>query len=102
RRPSIASPAAMPRSDVLVLIPARLAATRLPGKPLADIAGKPMIVRVMEHALRAAVGEVAVATDSEEIAAAVSKAGGRAVMTSADHATGSDRIREAADILDPE
>jgi 3-deoxy-manno-octulosonate cytidylyltransferase (CMP-KDO synthetase) len=88
--------------DVLVLIPARMAATRLPGKPLADIGGLPMIVHVLRRAEAAAVGPVAVATDSEAIAAAVEKAGGRAMMTRADHASGSDRIFEALSALDPE
>lgn len=89
-------------SDPLVLIPARMAATRLPGKPLADIAGAPMIVQVWRRAVEAGIGPVAVATDSGEIAAAVEAAGGVAVMTRADHASGSDRIHEAADILDPQ
>ena len=89
-------------SDVLVLIPARMASTRLPGKPLADIGGVPMIVRVMRRAAEAQVGAVIVATDSSEIAAAVSAAGGRAVMTRSDHATGSDRIFEALGKADPD
>jgi 3-deoxy-manno-octulosonate cytidylyltransferase (CMP-KDO synthetase) len=88
-------------ADVLILIPARMASTRLPGKPLADIAGEPMIVHVMRRAAAAGVGPVAVATDSEAIAACVEKAGGRAVMTSAAHASGSDRIFEALAALDP-
>lgn len=82
-------------ADVLILIPARLAATRLPGKPLAAIAGEPMIVHVLRRAQAAAIGQVVVATDFPEIAAAVDKAGGRAVMTAPDHASGSDRIFEA-------
>lgn len=86
----------------LVLIPARMASTRLPGKPLADIAGLPMIVHVLRRAEEAALGRVAVATDSHEIAAAVTAAGGEAVMTAADHASGSDRIFEALTRLDPE
>lgn len=85
----------MSDSDVLVLIPARMASNRLPGKPLADIAGLPMVVRVLRRAEAAAVGPVVVATDSEAIAAAVEKADGRAVMTRADHVSGSDRIFEA-------
>ncbi|WP_372426855.1 3-deoxy-manno-octulosonate cytidylyltransferase [Salinarimonas chemoclinalis] len=89
-------------SDPLVLIPARMAATRLPGKPLADIAGVPMIVHVWRRAVEAGIGPVAVATDSPEIAAAVEGAGGVAVTTRADHQSGSDRIREAAQTLDPE
>ncbi|MBV8511836.1 MAG: 3-deoxy-manno-octulosonate cytidylyltransferase [Xanthobacteraceae bacterium] len=87
--------------DVLILIPARMAASRLPGKPLADIAGTPMIVHVLRRAEAAAAGEVAVATDSPEIAAAVEEAGGHAVMTRADHPSGSDRIFEALAIMDP-
>jgi 3-deoxy-manno-octulosonate cytidylyltransferase (CMP-KDO synthetase) len=92
----------MVKGDVLVLIPARMAASRLPGKPLADIAGVPMIVHVLRRAQAAALGPVAVATDSAEIAAAVENAGGRAVMTRADHASGSDRIFEALGHLDPD
>jgi len=87
-------------TDVLILIPARMAATRLPGKPLADIAGTPMIVRVLRRAEAAAVGPVVVATDSPEIETVVHKAGGRAVMTRADHASGSDRIFEALGKID--
>ena len=82
-------------ADILVLIPARMASTRLPGKPLAEIAGEPMIVHVMRRAQAANVGPVVVATNSEAIAAGVEKAGGRAVMTRADHVSGSDRIFEA-------
>jgi 3-deoxy-manno-octulosonate cytidylyltransferase (CMP-KDO synthetase) len=89
-------------ADVLVLIPARMASTRLPGKPLADIAGEPMIVHVMRRAQAARIGQVVVATDSEAIAACVEKAGGRALMTRADHASGSDRIFEALTAADPE
>ena len=87
-------------ADVLIVIPARMAATRLPGKPLADIGGVPMIVHVWRRAQEAAVGPVVVATDSEAIAAAVAKAGGRAVLTRADHASGSDRIFEALEQID--
>jgi 3-deoxy-manno-octulosonate cytidylyltransferase (CMP-KDO synthetase) len=86
---------------VLILIPARMAATRLPGKPLADIAGEPMIVHVWRRALAAKSGPVVVATDAPEVAAAVAKAGGQAVLTRADHTTGSDRIFEAARKVDP-
>ena len=92
----------MASPQAVVLIPARMASTRLPGKPLADIAGRPMIVHVMERAIAAAIGPVAVATDAEEIAAAVLKAGGRAVLTRADHPSGSDRIHEALALVDPE
>jgi 3-deoxy-manno-octulosonate cytidylyltransferase (CMP-KDO synthetase) len=89
-------------SDVIILIPARLAANRLPGKPLADIAGKPMIAHVLARAMAAGVGEVVVATDSEAVCVAAEKAGARAVMTSAQHPSGSDRIYEALSHLDPE
>jgi 3-deoxy-manno-octulosonate cytidylyltransferase (CMP-KDO synthetase) len=88
-------------SDVLILIPARMASVRLPGKPLADIGGAPMIVRVMQRANEADVGPVLVATDSREIAAAVEASGGKVVMTRSDHATGSDRIFEALGKADP-
>ena len=87
---------------ILVVIPARMASTRLPGKPLADIAGEPMIVHVMRRAQAAEIGPVVIATDSEVIAACVEKAGGRAVMTRADHTSGSDRIFEALQAADPE
>lgn len=86
----------------LVVIPARMQATRLPGKPLADIAGQPMIVHVWRRAMAAEVGRVVVATDTEEIVTAVRGAGGEAVMTRADHASGSDRVFEAANRADPE
>lgn len=93
---------AMVQNDVVILIPARLASTRLPGKPLADINGQPMIVHVLRRAEAAGLGQVVVATDSEPIAAAVEKAGGRAVMTRADHPSGSDRIFEALNLVDPD
>lgn len=86
----------------LVLIPARMAATRLPGKPLLDIAGLPMIVHVLRRAEAAHIGRVAVATDTPEIAQVVTANGGEAVMTRADHPSGSDRIHEAMLKLDPE
>ena len=88
-------------SSPVVLIPARLAATRLPNKPLADICGEPMIVQVWRRAVEADVGPVVVATDSDEIAAAVRAAGGEAVMTRSDHPSGSDRIHEAVERFDP-
>jgi 3-deoxy-manno-octulosonate cytidylyltransferase (CMP-KDO synthetase) len=92
----------MTETRTLVLIPARMAATRLPGKPLLDIAGLPMIVHVLRRAEAAGIGRVAVATDTPEIAAAVKSHGGEAVMTRADHPSGSDRIFEAMQTLDPE
>jgi 3-deoxy-manno-octulosonate cytidylyltransferase (CMP-KDO synthetase) len=88
--------------DILILIPARMSAARLPGKPLADIAGQPMIVHVMRRAEAARIGPVVVATDSGAIATAVEKAGGRALLTRSDHASGSDRIFEALGVVDPE
>jgi len=89
-------------SKTIVLIPARMASTRLPGKPLADILGEPMIVHVWRRGMEAQIGEVVVATDSEPVATAVEKAGGRAVMTRGDHPSGSDRIFEALEAIDPE
>jgi 3-deoxy-manno-octulosonate cytidylyltransferase (CMP-KDO synthetase) len=85
----------------LIVIPARMQATRLPGKPLADINGVPMIVHVWRRAVASGVGDVAVATDEPAIARAVEAAGGVAVMTRADHPSGSDRIFEAITKLDP-
>jgi 3-deoxy-manno-octulosonate cytidylyltransferase (CMP-KDO synthetase) len=89
-------------ADVLIVIPARMASTRLPGKPLLDIAGEPMIVHVLRRAQAARLGEVVVATDSDVVAACVEKAGGRAVMTRADHVSGSDRVFEALEAADPQ
>jgi 3-deoxy-manno-octulosonate cytidylyltransferase (CMP-KDO synthetase) len=86
-------PTALPTA--IVLIPARMSASRLPGKPLADIHGAPMIVHVWRRAVEAAVGRVVVATDDLAIAAAVELAGGEAIMTRADHLNGSARIHEA-------
>jgi 3-deoxy-manno-octulosonate cytidylyltransferase (CMP-KDO synthetase) len=89
-------------SRPLVLIPARLTSTRLPRKPLADIHGLPMIAHVLRRALEADVGPVAVACDEPELASAVEAAGGRAVLTRPDHASGTDRIAEALARLDPD
>ena len=91
----------MTDTRILVLIPARMASTRLPDKPLLDIAGLPMIVHVLRQAEAAQIGRVAVATDAPEIAAAVKSHGGEAVMTRSDHPSGSDRIYEALGKLDP-
>ena len=91
----------MTETRTLVLIPARMASTRLPGKPLLEIAGLPMIVHVLRRAEAARIGRVAVATDTPEIAAAVTSHGGEVVMTRADHPSGSDRIYEALGKLDP-
>ncbi len=89
-------------SRPIVLIPARLAATRLPNKPLLDIAGQPMIVQVWRRAMEADIGPVAVAAGEPAIVEAVTAAGGRAVLTRPDHPSGSDRIFEALDLLDPD
>lgn len=85
----------------IILIPARMAATRLPGKPLADIAGTPMIVRVLRQAQAAAIGPVAVAAGDAEIVEAVRAGGGQAVLTDPDLPSGSDRIVAALQALDP-
>jgi 3-deoxy-manno-octulosonate cytidylyltransferase (CMP-KDO synthetase) len=90
----------MTKTHTLVLIPARMAATRLPGKPLLDIAGLPMIVHVARRAEAAGIGRVAIATDTPEIAAAAKTHGFEAVMTRADHPSGSDRIHEALGLID--
>jgi 3-deoxy-manno-octulosonate cytidylyltransferase (CMP-KDO synthetase) len=82
-----------------VVVPARYASTRLPGKPLADIAGKPMVVRVVEAARRSGAEGVWVATDDERVRAAVTAQGHRAVMTRTDHPSGTDRIAEVAEQL---
>jgi 3-deoxy-manno-octulosonate cytidylyltransferase (CMP-KDO synthetase) len=92
----------MSGSDIIVMIPARMASTRLPGKPLADIGGRPMIAHVLDRANEAGLGRVVVATDDRDIAAAVTAAGGEAVMTDADHPNGSARIHQAVEALDPD
>ena len=89
-------------SEPLILIPARMASTRLPGKPLADILGEPMIVHVWRRAQEAQSGRVAVAAAEKEIVDAVIAAGGEAVLTNPDHPSGSDRIFEALTRLDPQ
>jgi 3-deoxy-manno-octulosonate cytidylyltransferase (CMP-KDO synthetase) len=91
----------MTNPRILVLIPARMAATRLPGKPLLEMGGLPMIVHVLRRAEAAGIGRVAVATDTAEIAEIVTAHGGEAVMTRADHPSGSDRIFEALGTFDP-
>jgi 3-deoxy-manno-octulosonate cytidylyltransferase (CMP-KDO synthetase) len=88
-------------ASTLIVIPARLAATRLPNKPLAEIAGEPMIVHVWRRAVEADCGRVVVAADAEAICEAVRGAGGEALITSPDHQSGSDRIFEAVRKLDP-
>ena len=92
----------IPVSDPIVLVPARLAATRLPNKPLADIMGEPMIVHVWRRATEAGIGPVVVAADDPSIAEVVERAGGRVVLTRPDHASGSDRIHEAVEAIDPD
>ena len=85
--------------DFVALIPARLASTRLPDKPLLDIGGKPMIIRVAEQAQKSGASLVAVATDAEQIADIVERHGFRALLTRADHLSGTDRLAEAASLL---
>ena len=82
-------------SNCLIVIPARLKATRLPDKPLADIGGEPMIVHVWRRAVEADCGPVVVATDAEAVRDAILNVGGEALMTRPDHASGSDRVFEA-------
>jgi 3-deoxy-manno-octulosonate cytidylyltransferase (CMP-KDO synthetase) len=86
----------------IVVIPVRMASRRLPGKPLADIHGTPMVVHVLRRAAEAALGPVVVACAEAEVAAAVAAAGGRAVMTAPELPSGSDRVRAALGELDPE
>lgn len=88
--------------SALIIIPARMASTRLPGKPLADIAGQPMIVHVWRAATSANVGPVVVACAENEIMDVVKAAGGEAVLTDPELPSGSDRVRQAADIFDPD
>jgi 3-deoxy-manno-octulosonate cytidylyltransferase (CMP-KDO synthetase) len=90
-----------PRAPIVV-IPARMASSRLPGKPLADIGGEPMIVHVWRRGLEAGVGRVLVAAAEPEIVLAVRAAGGEAILTRPDHPSGSDRIFEALALIDPE
>ncbi|MFD1473379.1 3-deoxy-manno-octulosonate cytidylyltransferase [Ancylobacter polymorphus] len=92
----------MSSQDTVILIPARMASTRLPGKPLADLGGRPMIVEVARRSAAAQIGRVVVATDDEGVRAAVEKAGFEVAMTRADHASGSDRIFEALGRIDPQ
>ncbi len=86
----------------IILVPARMASTRLPGKPLADIGGKPMIIRVAEQAIAAGIGRTVVCTDTQLVADVVRNAGLEAVMTRSNHQSGSDRIFEALQNLDPD
>jgi 3-deoxy-manno-octulosonate cytidylyltransferase (CMP-KDO synthetase) len=86
----------------LIVIPARMSASRLPGKPMVDIAGEPMIVHVWRRAVEAQAGRVVVAADTDEIVAAIHAVGGEALLTRPDHASGSDRVFEAVERVDPE
>src|SRR6185312_14787218 len=88
--------------NAIVIIPARMDSTRLPGKPLADIGGEAMIVRVWRQAVKADIGPVVVAAAEEVIVAAVERAGGHAVLTDPKLASGSDRVHEALEEFDPE
>ncbi len=93
----------MPKDNKkIIIIPARLSASRLPGKPLAEIGGKPMIQLVWERAIAADMAPVYVATDDHTVANVITSAGGKAVMTRPDHPSGSDRIFEAIEIIDPD
>jgi 3-deoxy-manno-octulosonate cytidylyltransferase (CMP-KDO synthetase) len=97
------APEPMSRSlNPVVIVPARLAATRFPDKPLADIHGVPMIVQVLRRAVEADIGPVLVACGDAAIADAVRAAGGQAVMTDPDHPSGSDRVHEALGRFDPD
>lgn len=95
------NPPQNPPKNPIVMVPARLASTRLPDKPLADIHGTPMIVHVWRRAMEADVGPVVVACAEAAIAEAVTAAGGQAVLTDPAHASGSDRIFEALQQVDP-
>src|ERR1700734_502169 len=89
-------------ANPIVLIPARMSSSRLPGKPLADIHGEPMIVHVWRRAIEADVGAVLVAADDARVIEAIRAVGGRATLTRSDHASGSDRIHEAVEAFDPD
>ena len=91
----------LPRNPIVV-IPARLAATRFPDKPLADLLGEPMIVHVWRRAVASAVGPVLVACGDAAIADAIGAAGGQAVMTDPDLPSGSDRVHQAVELMDPD
>ncbi|MBS0271349.1 MAG: 3-deoxy-manno-octulosonate cytidylyltransferase [Proteobacteria bacterium] len=92
----------MSAKKTLIVIPARLAATRLPNKPLADICGKPMIVHVWEKAIKANVGPVIVACGDQEIVEAIKSFGGEAIYTDPSLPSGTDRVKAAADVYDPQ
>ncbi|HET9471084.1 MAG TPA: 3-deoxy-manno-octulosonate cytidylyltransferase, partial [Usitatibacter sp.] len=90
----------MATPDFTVVIPARMASTRLPGKMLADVGGRPLVARVAERAKESGASDVVIATDHEDIARAVAALGWKACRTSPDHATGTDRLAEAVELLD--
>ena len=92
----------LPPTNPIVIIPARLASTRLPDKPLADIGGAPMIVHVWRRAIEADIGPVLVAAADRSIAEAIADVGGEAVMTDPAHPSGSDRVFEALETVDPD
>ena len=89
-------------SKSIIIIPSRLAATRLPNKPLININNKPLIIHVFEKAVKSQIGEVYVATCDEEIALEVKKNGGKFIITNSKHTTGTDRVYEASKKLDLE
>ena len=91
-----------PLTKPLIVIPARMASVRLPGKPLADICGAPMIVQVWRRACEANVGRVIVACSEQEVADVVQAAGGEAIMTDPDHPSGTDRVHEVVEQVDPD
>ena len=92
----------MKNNKRIIIIPARLASSRLPGKPLAEIGGKPMIQLVWERAIAADMAPVYVATDNHKIADVIMSVGGKAIMTRPDHPSGSDRVFEAVEAIDPD
>lgn len=96
------TPLAKPLIKPLIVIPARMASIRLPGKPLADICGAPMIVQVWRRACEANVGRVIVACSEQEVADVVHAAGGEAIMTDPDHPSGTDRVHEVVEQVDPQ
>ncbi len=89
-------------SDTIIVIPARMASTRLPGKPMADLCGRPMIVRVWERARQAGLGPVLVAAAEPQIARLIEETGGQAIVTDPDLPSGSDRIAQALALRDPQ
>lgn len=99
---AVKAPGSPRAGDPIILIPVRMASTRLPGKPLADIAGEPMIIHVWRRALESGLGRVVVAASEPEVVAAVQAAGGEVVLTDPDLPSGSDRVWSALCQIDPE